>query len=272
MSSSSGMMALYMPMQPSSKTPMMAFSRASCSARALPTACASADGTSTFFSGVTWSVRVLDRRLCRASGAGPSTKNSSVKSSLHRVEYFTPALVSEPLRLSMPTSPGHVPDQLATVRIGPWWRDQAGQHMVRVLPDRFGHDQRRLGVDAGKDAHALLLRADEAVLFVFLVGMGADQFVARLGHGLGQEVFHFLLLGPACLIGREPQSRRWPPAGPDSCRPSLACGAWGRRTWPCGRLLKMRKCGDVGDSLPMIPKLFGGRKCPAGGCQMGSAI
>ena len=34
--------------------------------------------------------------------------------------YFTPAFVSEPLRLSMPTRPGHVPDQLASVRIGPW--------------------------------------------------------------------------------------------------------------------------------------------------------
>jgi hypothetical protein len=40
--------------------------------------------------------------------------------SLQSVEYFTPALVSEPLRLSMPTRPGHVPDQLATVRIGAW--------------------------------------------------------------------------------------------------------------------------------------------------------
>ena len=73
-----------------------------------------------------------------------------MKSSLQSVEYLTPALVSEPLRLSMPTSPGQVPDQLATVRIGPSMREQAGQHVMRVLPDRFGHDQRRLGIDAGE--------------------------------------------------------------------------------------------------------------------------
>ena len=42
-----------------------------------------------------------------------------MKSSLQMVEYSTPALVSEPLRLSIPTSPGQVPDQLAAVRIGP---------------------------------------------------------------------------------------------------------------------------------------------------------
>ena len=32
-----------------------------------------------------------------------------------------PALVSEPLRFSIPTSPGQVPLQLASVRIGPLW-------------------------------------------------------------------------------------------------------------------------------------------------------
>src|SRR5262245_52553927 len=36
-----------------------------------------------------------------------------------RLEYFTPALVSEPLRLRRPTRPGQVPDQFASVRIGP---------------------------------------------------------------------------------------------------------------------------------------------------------
>ncbi len=46
-------------------------------------------------------------------------KCGSDKSSLQSVEYFTPAFVNEPLRLSMPTKPGQVPDQLATVRIGP---------------------------------------------------------------------------------------------------------------------------------------------------------
>ena len=33
--------------------------------------------------------------------------------------YVTPALVSEPFKFSRPTSPGHSPLQLATVRMGP---------------------------------------------------------------------------------------------------------------------------------------------------------
>ena len=112
-------MPLYMPMQPSSKTPMMAFSVRICLARAAaksrsgrPTATADSGRAC----GVGWDTvpPVSHRRR-------PALKASSVKSSLHRVEYRTPALVSDPFRFSMPTSPGHVPDQLATVRIGPRW-------------------------------------------------------------------------------------------------------------------------------------------------------
>ena len=77
-------------------------------------------------------------------------KNSSVKSSLQSVEYFTPALVSEPLRLSMPTSPGHVPGPVGDGEDRPAMRDQAVQHVVRVLPDGFGDDERRAGIDAAK--------------------------------------------------------------------------------------------------------------------------
>ena len=68
------------------------------------------------------------RRTARrpASGAGRCRKKSSVKSSLHSVLYVTPALVSEPLRLSMPTRPGHSPLQLATVRMGPRWVESPG--------------------------------------------------------------------------------------------------------------------------------------------------
>ena len=54
-------------------------------------------------------------------------KNSSVKSSLHSVEYRTPALARLPLRFSMPTRPGHWPLQLATVRMGPVWLIRPGR-------------------------------------------------------------------------------------------------------------------------------------------------
>src|SRR5690348_7523444 len=107
------MIALNMPMQPSSNTPMMAFSRCSCAASASPSF-ASFPPTFTSLNGMTCSVLCLhapvDSHLLSFD-----VKYPSVKSSLQSVEYSTPALVSEPLRLSMPTSPGQVPDQFATV-------------------------------------------------------------------------------------------------------------------------------------------------------------
>ena len=51
---------------------------------------------------------------------------SSVKSSLHSVEWRTPALVRLAVRLSIPTSPGNSPLQLATSRIGPRWVRRPG--------------------------------------------------------------------------------------------------------------------------------------------------
>ena len=82
---------------------------------------------------------------------------------------------------------------------------QAGQHVMRVLPDRLGHDQAGLGIDLPEDLHPFLLRADEAVLLVRLVGMRPHQFVAGLGHGARQLGLHLLLGRPALLIGRQPQ-------------------------------------------------------------------
>jgi hypothetical protein len=75
-------------------------------------------GTAAFERALTWEV------LCFTAPpfsqvSSPPRKSSSSKFSLQSVEYFTPALVREPLRLSMPTRPGQVPDQLATFRMGP---------------------------------------------------------------------------------------------------------------------------------------------------------
>ena len=63
------------------------------------------------------------RDLARRGSTGGCRQDEIVvsKSSLQMVLYLTPILVRQPFRLSMPTSPGHCPDQLATVRIGPRW-------------------------------------------------------------------------------------------------------------------------------------------------------
>jgi hypothetical protein len=92
----------------------------------------------------------------------------------------------------MPTRPGQVPDQLATVR-----------KMMRILPDGFGDDQRSIRIDLGKDFHSFFLGGDEAVLFGFLEGMGADQLVPGGGEGGGEGFLHLCLGRPAFLVGGE---------------------------------------------------------------------
>jgi hypothetical protein len=83
--------------------------------------------------------------------------------------------------------------------------DQPVQHVVRVLPDRLGHDQLATGIDPGEDLHPFFLRADEAMFLVLLVRMGAHQPVAACLDRPGQGRFHFLLGGPAFLIRGQAQ-------------------------------------------------------------------
>ena len=113
------MIALYIPMQPSSKTPMIE-RRSRRSAAMLPARTLALAGTEEGSNGRTCGV---GWRTDPVSSHVPSRlrKASSSNVSLQRVECRTPALAREALRLRSPTSPGQVPDQLATVRIGPRW-------------------------------------------------------------------------------------------------------------------------------------------------------
>ena len=80
-------------------------------------------------------------------------------------------------------------------------RDEAVEEVVRILPDALGDDERRGGVEVGKHRHAFLLGADETVLHISFVGMGADEFVTERGDDLGELFFHGGLGGPALLVG-----------------------------------------------------------------------
>jgi len=80
-------------------------------------------------------------------------------------------------------------------------RDESVEDVVRILPDGLGDDDGRVGIDTGEDFHAFLLRGDEAVFHVGLVAVGADEFVAKVGDGGGEGLFHFLLGGPADGVG-----------------------------------------------------------------------
>ena len=63
----------------------------------------------------------------------------------------------------MPTRPGHWPDQLATVRIGPGVGGEAREHVVGILPDGLGDDERHVAVDRGEHVEPLAGAGDEAV-------------------------------------------------------------------------------------------------------------
>jgi len=72
---------------------------------------------------------------------------------------------------------------------------------MRILPDRLGNNQRRGRVDGGENLHAFFLRANEAVLLLGFVRVGADELVAKFRHRGGERLFHGGLRGPAQLVG-----------------------------------------------------------------------
>jgi hypothetical protein len=78
---------------------------------------------------------------------------------------------------------------------------QPRQHMVAVLPDRFGDDQRCAWIEVAEDFHAHFLRINETVVFAGIETVGADEFPSFALDGLGQQSFHFGLDWPALLVG-----------------------------------------------------------------------
>ena len=83
--------------------------------------------------------------------------------------------------------------------------DQPGEHVMGVLPDRLGHDERGFGVQAGEHRDALVLGGDEAVLFLRLVGMRAGQPETQPADGGAERALERALRGPADLVGGGPQ-------------------------------------------------------------------
>ncbi len=77
------MMALYMPMQPSSKTPMIAFSSRSCRASAVPSSVSGSFGSGG--RGRTWLLSWVSSPVS-SQVRSPSRAQVSVKSGLHRTE------------------------------------------------------------------------------------------------------------------------------------------------------------------------------------------
>ena len=82
---------------------------------------------------------------------------------------------------------------------------QPRQHVMRILPDRLGDDERRLRIDRSKDFDPLALRRNETVPNVFLVRMRPHDLEAGGRDRSAKALFHFQLRRPALLICRQPQ-------------------------------------------------------------------
>ena len=83
-------------------------------------------------------------------------------------------------------------------------RDQPVQHVMRILPDALGDDQRRVAIDARRTPTFLPFGCDETVLLVVLVRMRADRVRNPiLRRRRWSARFHLFLRGPAFLVGAE---------------------------------------------------------------------
>ena len=82
---------------------------------------------------------------------------------------------------------------------------KAGQHMLAILPDRFGDDQRTRRIQLAEDRQPRFLRVDEPMLFRLVVRMASDYTPAFALQSSAQGGLHPGLLGPAFLIRRKTQ-------------------------------------------------------------------
>ena len=82
---------------------------------------------------------------------------------------------------------------------------------MRVLPDGFGDDERRVGRNLAEDGHAFALAGDEAVAGAGLFVMGADELVAGVGDRAAERLLPFPAV-PASTSGwPRAAGRRWRP-------------------------------------------------------------
>ena len=79
---------------------------------------------------------------------------------------------------------------------------EAVQQVVAVLPHRFYDHERRVPRDVAEDFHAALLGVDEAVVFLRIDFVAANDFASPSRDGGGDGLLGLELSGPACLVGR----------------------------------------------------------------------
>ena len=80
---------------------------------------------------------------------------------------------------------------------------QAREDVARVLPDRLGDDEGRIGIDLAEDLDPARLAVDEAVLLLGIVGVAPHDPRAELAERLLDGLLEVLLRGPAALVRGE---------------------------------------------------------------------
>jgi hypothetical protein len=79
--------------------------------------------------------------------------------------------------------------------------EQPMQEMMTVLPNAFGHNERRVRIQVAENLHPHLLGINETMLLLLVEGMSAHGRPALSRQGLGDDTLHFGLFRPAFLIG-----------------------------------------------------------------------
>ena len=84
-------------------------------------------------------------------------------------------------------------------------RGQAGEEVMRILPNGFRNDERAFRIEPAKNFQPHFLRIDETVLFLFIEWIRALNFVACALDRVGEQRFHAGLLGPAFFVRGRPE-------------------------------------------------------------------
>ncbi len=101
----------------------------------------------------------------------------------------------------MPTRPGHLPHQLATVRIGPWCVQSPCSTWWLYCQTASATIKRSVGGNVAEHLHAVLLAVDEPVLLHGIVWMAALDFEPFPANGGDYRGFHSFLRGPTHPVG-----------------------------------------------------------------------
>jgi hypothetical protein len=142
-----------------------------------------------------------------ASIAAPNTTASAADGSTmrHPVASACSRLGQRAVQVEHADQLGPLPGPVRHREDRPAMARQPGEHVVAILPNGLGDDDRGIGIQPGKDRHALLLAGDEAVLLRRVVRVGAFYLAATGADRIAELLLHRGLGRPTHGVGTRPQ-------------------------------------------------------------------